>query len=127
MADRAAENPAWVGLELRDDFGCGDLRRTGNRATGKERSEDLNEVNAFSQPGPDRRRHLQYRRPALDVEEPLDDDAPRFGNATEIVPQQIDDHHVLGTLLVGRGQRFRARVVFLEPPPATGRAFHRTR
>ena len=47
---------------------------------------------------------VHHVRVALDVHEPLDPDRARRAHAGEIVAGKVDQHHVLGPLLVGRHQ-----------------------
>src|SRR6201988_4040403 len=53
--------------------------------------------------------------------------ASRNGDFSQIVSQQVHDHHVRGTILSRLAQPSCVFAIFVEPAPASLRPFHRTR
>ena len=98
-SERAHRGAAADRLELRDQVDRRDLRRTGDRAARERRREQLREPDVLAQ------RSLDRRDEVLDAREPPrrhqlgPADAARLADAREVVPLEVDDHHVLGRVL----------------------------
>src|SRR4029079_3493982 len=104
MANGACVDPARSTLEFADDLHGTDLRRAGDRAAGKERTHHVLEPHIGPELRSDARRHLRHGAVGLHREQVgyLDRADPR--HPTEIVAQKVDDHEILGWLLLVQGE-----------------------
>ena len=124
-ADRAGVDAARRHLGRRDDLHRALLRRPRDRGAREERREERGQRCLAARR--DARGHLQQRRIALDVEERGGLDAAELGDAPEVVAQHVDDHQVLGALLLRAAERRGQRVVLLRGRAARRRPLHRPR
>ncbi len=122
-ADRAGVDTPRRDLALPQDPHAAPLRRAGHGGTGEQGRHQLGERRAAA--GRHRGGHLEQRRIALHLEQRSDRDAADLGDAAEIVAQHVDDHDVLGAVLLGRLERGHLARVLLGRAAARGRALHR--
>ena len=104
MADGAGIDAARTRLELADDLHGAHLGRAGDRAAGEQGAEHVLEPHVGPELGLDAGSHLMHRAVGLDREQVGDLDRADLRHAAEIVAQQIDDHQVLGALLLVHGE-----------------------
>ena len=114
-ADRAGVDAARRQLGRRHDLHRALLGRPRDRGAREERLEERGQRSLAARR--DARGHLQQRRIALDLEERGGLDAAELGDAPEVVAQHVDDHQVLGALLLGAAERRGQRVVLLGVAP----------
>ena len=100
-ADRAGVRTAPVALEVGDDLHRAHLGApltvpAGKQARSRSKFETL--VRAAGHLGDE----VRDVRVALRLEEPLDVDGARLRDAGEVVAAEVDKHHVLGSVLLGR-------------------------
>ena len=119
VADGAGIDAARPRLQAVDELHGTDFGRAGDRAAGKERGKNLGQRYA-RQLGRDRRHHLPQRRVGLARAQRLDAHAARRGEPPEVVAQEVDDHHVLGSLL-GRSLQGHAPRLVIDGIDATRR------
>ncbi len=124
-ADRACVDTSRRRLDAGDDFHRARLRCAGDRRRRKQGAHHIDE--RCIRLRRDRRRQLQDGRIALDVEQVRDPHAAGARHAPQIVPDHVDDHHVLGALLVGLTQASGVLDILFEPQPARSRALHGAR
>src|SRR5690606_16546289 len=103
IADAAAIDAAPVRLDRLDDLHRRELRRAGDRAAGEAARQQIERILALGEPAFDRADEVVHAREALDVEKLRRADGARRAALAEIVAQQVDDHHVLRTVLAARG------------------------
>ncbi len=72
---------------------------TGDRATGKQRAQNLCKAQVIAQFGLDGRGHLPDAAIRVDREQRGHRDRARRRDTPDIVAQQVDDHQVLGAIL----------------------------
>ncbi len=131
VADRAAVGAALDRLELVDDLHRADLRRAGQRAGGQDRAQRVHRPDVRPQPPADRGDDVHHVRVGLDGHERLDLDRAVLAHAAEVVAAEVDEHHVLGALLLVGQQVLRRsrRPASASPPrgrvPAIGRVVAR--
>ena len=94
---------------------------------GKQRAEHVRQRRALAQRAFDGRDQLKHRRIALDLEQRHRPHRPDLRDAPDVVAREIDDHHVLGAVLLRRRQPRRPLLVLFAPSPARRRALHRLR
>ncbi len=102
VADRARVGTATVALELGDDLHRANLRRARDGAGRKASAEDVERRDPVPQLAPHLRDEMCDVREALGLEEALDPDAAGAADAGEVVAAEVDEHHVLGAILLGR-------------------------
>ncbi len=124
-ADRSAVDTARRALQRGDEAHRAGLRRAGHRAAREERAEDLDEPRPRPRGRGHGGSHLQHGRVALDRAQRRHGDAPGHGHAPEVAPHQVDDHHVLGAVLLRPAERRGAGVVLVDEAAAPRRALHR--
>ena len=78
-----------------------DLRRPGHRAAGEGRLEQLRQADVLAQPSLDRRDEVHDARELVLGHQLGPADAARLAHAREVVALEVDDHHVLGGVLLG--------------------------
>ncbi len=104
-ADRACVDVAACALKLGDDVQRRDLRRAGHRA-GRERGADEGGVVGGEGKGS---AHVGDEVPhpgvGAGVGDGVGDDSAGAAHATEVVADEVDDHHVLGAVLDRRAER----------------------
>jgi len=100
VADGSGVDTAGMGLELADDLHGADLGCAGDGAAGKHGGEDVVEGKARAEGSGDGGGHLVEGLIAFDREEVVNADGARSADAAEIVAQEVDDHDVLGTILL---------------------------
>ena len=98
--DRAAVPAALDGLELVDDLHRADLGRARERARRQHRAQRVGRVDARAQRARDARDDVHDVRVRLDGHEGVDRDRPVLADAPEVVAPEVDEHDVLGALLL---------------------------
>ncbi len=99
--ERPHRRAATDGLELRDEVDGRDLRRTRHRSTGEGRVEDLGEPDLCAEHAFDARDHVLDAGELARGHQLRPAHRPRLADAGEVVPLEVDDHHVLGSVLRG--------------------------
>src|SRR5450759_4412543 len=105
IPDRAAIHASTGRLELPDDLHRAQLGRAGDRAARKAAAQQIERVAALPQPAGHRADQVMHRGEALDLEQLRHLDRAQFAVLRQVVAQQIDDHHVLGAVILARAQR----------------------
>ena len=100
VADRAGVRPAPVALELGDELHRPDLRRAGDGAGREARAQEVERPDAVAQLADDLGDEMRDVREALRLHEPLDVHRARAADAREVVAAEVDEHHVLGAVLL---------------------------
>ena len=93
-------------------------------SAGEQRAEQLDQPGPPPEPCGDVRGELEHRLVALDREQRGHGDAPGLGDAGHVIPQQIDDHDVLGPLLGAAVQPAGQDLVLAQVPAAPGGPLH---
>ena len=125
IADGAGIEPARAGLDLVDDLHGAQFGRAGNGAAGEEIFDHRHHIDIGPPPGGNARGHGVQAPIGLDGEKVGDPHTADFGNAAQIIAQQIDDHQVFGPVL-GVGRQLGAPLLILgRARTAFERAFHR--
>ena len=123
QADRPGVDLPGGGLQPGDDPHRRGLRGPGHRAAGEEGRQDPGQGDPG--PGGHGRGHLEEGRVGLDGEERTGPDAAGLGDPAQVVAEHIDDHQVLGPVLLRAGQpRFQPGVLLRGSPPPPG-SLHR--
>ena len=104
VADRARVDAAPVLLELRDDLHRAHLRRARDGAGREGRAQQLERRDPVAQLPDDLRDEMRHVRVALGLHEALDPHRPRHADAGEVVAPEVDEHRVLGAVLLRREQ-----------------------
>ena len=120
-ADGAGVRTAPDGLEPFEDLHRPDLGGAGDGATGKGRRQDVEGVAFRGQHAGHGGDEVLDRGGPFETAEPWNADAPGPADATQVVAQDVHDHHVLGPVLVA-GQELTG-----ERPVGCGVAAARTR
>ena len=107
VADGARIDPAPVPLELRDDLHRAHLRRARDGAGREARAQQLERRHSVAQLADDLRDEVRHVRVALGLHEALDAHRARHADAREVVAPEVDEHRVLGAVLLRREQRRR--------------------
>jgi len=116
-----------VRLEFFDDLHRAQLRRTGDRASGKAGAQQVDRIMPLGQIAGHLAHQVVDMGEALDLEQSGYPDAAHLAATTQVVTQQIDDHHILGAILgTGGERRSRCGVVPRIERPRS-RALDRTR
>ena len=102
VADRARVDAAPVALELRDDLHRAHLRRARDGAGREAGAQELERRDAVAQLADDLRDEVRDVRVALRLHEALDAHGARHADAREVVAAEVDEHHVLGAVLLRR-------------------------
>ena len=113
IADRAAVEAALHRLQLVDDLHRPDLRRAGERARGEHRAQRVHRAGLGPQRAAHGRDDVHHVRVGLDAHQLADLDRPELAHAPEVVAAQVDEHHVLGALLLVAQQLVRDAQVLL--------------
>ena len=100
VADRAAVAAALDRLELVDDLHRADLRRARERARRERRAQRVHRADAVAQAPGDGADDVHDVRVVLDRHQRLDRHAAVLADAAEVVAAEVDEHHVLGALLL---------------------------
>ncbi len=103
--DRAGVDLAARRLELRDHRHRRDLRRTGHRPRRERRAHELCIPDTVAQLAHDLRHHVPHARVRAHLLQRRGAHRPRPAHPPEVVAHEVDDHHVLGAVLVRRDQR----------------------
>ena len=93
-ADRSTVDTSRSLLRLLDDFHSGDLRCPCNRATRKESSEGLDQVDLRSQATFNGRGHLPNSGVLLNLAETGHMLTSNLRNPVHVIAEEVDDHHV---------------------------------
>src|SRR6266550_4975160 len=101
VADGARVRPTSSALEFRDQLHRPHLRRTRHRSRREAGAEQVERRDAVPKIAGHLRDKVCNVGIALHFEELLDLDGARYADAREIVPAQIDEHYVLGSVLLG--------------------------
>ena len=82
----------------------GDLRRAGHRAAREDRAEQLGKTDVVAQPPLDGRDHVGDAGELALGHQVGPAHGARLADAREVVALEVDDHHVLGRVLLGLAQ-----------------------
>ena len=104
-----------------------DFRRAGDRAAGKERCEHLANADIRQQSCPHSAQHLVDGRIGLDAEQLRHLQRADLADQRDVVAQQIDDHPVLGLVLLVVAQERLQPLILGLGRAARRRALHRMR
>ena len=126
-SNRAAIHAARRMLDRCDQPHAAALRRARDRSGRKQRAEHIRQRRALAQRAFDGRNQLKHRRISLDFEQRHRPHRSDLRDASDVVAREVDDHHVLGAVLLRRRQPRRPLLVFFTPSPARRRALHRLR
>ena len=122
---RARVRPAPHGLETLEDLHRADLGSAGDRAAGERGRKEVEGVTALLEdPGHGRDEVLDRGR-SLEAAEARDANGARPADPSEVVAQDVDDHHVLGAVLGAGQQLARERPVRGGVAPARAGALDR--
>ena len=110
VEDRAGVGAAAVLLELRDDLHRAHLRRARDGARREGRAQQVERRDAGRELADDLRDEVRDVREPLRLEEPLDLHRPGQADAREVVAAEVDEHHVLGAVLLRGEQPLRVAV-----------------
>jgi hypothetical protein len=91
-------------LEVRDDLHRSHLRRAGDSARREARAEQVEGGDVSRQLSRHLRDEVGDVREPLRLEEALDVDGPGYADTGEVVTAEVDEHHVLGPVLLGGEQ-----------------------
>ena len=116
---------AVVELErLEHSTGC-NLRRTRHRPRWKQGGERIPKIPPLGKLAAHRGSHLRDAAVLLHLPKSLDAHAAGCANSSEIIAQQIDDHHVLGPILRGLGElTHRRNTLPIGRPNESARSLH---
>ena len=121
VADGARVDAAPVALELRDDLHRPHLRRARDRAGREASRAAARTASTPSRSSPDDLRdEVRHVRVALGLHEALDPHRARHADAGEVVAAEVDEHRVLGAVLLRGEQRARRRPPRARSCPAIG-------
>src|SRR3989441_975590 len=98
-------------LEPFDDLHSPRVRRTRDRATGKRGPQEPRDGHVVPEASPDDAFQVMHVRERT---KPLQDrhmDAAKLADFAEVVPLQVDDHHVLRSVLLAREEFLRESLV----------------
>ncbi len=104
VQDGAAVRPAPEALELGDQLHGSDLRSPAHRAGGEARAEDVEGRHAVADLADHLRDEVRDVREPLDLHAARDVHRPGTAHAREVVAPEVDEHHVLGPVLLRREQ-----------------------
>ena len=99
VADGAAIQPATLALRGRDELHRADLRRPRQRPRREDRAKRVERVELRLEPPLDVRDEMEDVAVALDLHVLADGHGPRPRDPAEVVAAEVDEHHVLGSLL----------------------------
>ena len=116
VADRTGVDPAPVPLELGDDLHRPHLRRARDGARREARAQQLERGDAVAQLAHDLRDEMRHVRVPLGLHEALDLHRARHAHAREVVAAEVDEHRVLGPVLLRREQRRRVALAGRDRP-----------
>ena len=122
--DRAAVDATGARFQRADDVHGARLGRSGDRTAWEERPEQLDQPGSRPEACGDVRGELEHRLVALHREQRGYGDAACLGDASHVVPQEIDDHDVLGLLLGAGTQPVGQDLVLVQVPAAPGGPLH---
>ena len=125
VADRSAVRASGGVLEVGDQLHRPDLGCARHAPAREQRAEDVPEGAPLPELGRDGRGQLPHRLEPLRLEHLAPPNRPDARHPSEIVPQQIHDHRVLGALLDRTAQPRADRLVLREPATARRGALHR--
>ena len=98
-ADRPAIHTPRVCFEFGDDVHRGDLRSARDRTAREQCGQHIDELGSVLDVSPHRRRQLPHGLVTLDREQIRHADGADARHPSEVVAEQVDDHHVLCPLL----------------------------
>src|SRR5206468_7314326 len=81
-----------------------DLRRAGDGAAGKRRSEEVERVTSRFELAGDRADEVLDGGGSLEATQAWDANGARLADPAEVVPEDVHDHRVLGSVLLGLEQ-----------------------
>src|SRR5467141_1357832 len=102
---------ATVRLESLDDLHRPRLRRTGDRATGEGRLEEIGDSDVLAEPPAHDALQVMDVRERTQFFQDRYVDAPELAHFPEVVAFQVDDHYVLRRILLAREQFRRESAV----------------
>ena len=111
-ADGAGIGPAALGFELVDDLHRPHFRRPGHRPGGEHRPERVERARAIGQFAVHLTHDVKHMRVALDGHEIGDPHRPVARETAHVIAAQIDQHDMLGALLLVRQQFGGERRIF---------------
>ena len=127
IADGAAVEPAPRRLEPADDLHRANLRRAGQRAGRERRDERVEPVAVLGELALDARHEMHHVRVALERHELRHADAADLGDAADVVAAEVDEHDVLGALLLVPPQLLGQPLILVGRRAAAARAGNRMR
>ena len=101
VEDGAAVRTAPEALELGDELHRTDLRRTADGARREARAEHVERRHAVADLADDLGDEVRDVREPLDLHAARDVHRPRAADPREVVAAEVDEHHVLGAVLLG--------------------------
>ena len=113
VADRAAVAAALDRLELVDDLHRAHLRRARERARRQHRAQRVHRADARAQRARDGGDDVHHVAVGLDLHQLVHVDAAVLAHAPEVVAAEVDEHHVLGALLLVGEQLGGDRAILL--------------
>src|SRR5881296_40062 len=111
VSDCARVDATPLRLESFDDFHGPRLRRTRDRATGKRGPQELRDRNVFPEPSSDNALEMMHVRERTKSPQEWNVDAAELANFAEVVPLQVDDHHVLRRVFLAREEFLRESLI----------------
>src|SRR5207245_9670358 len=126
VADRARVDAAPMRLESFDELHGPRLRRTRDRATGKRGPQEPRDGNVVPEAPPDDAFQMMHVRESTKPPEGWHMDAAKRADLAEVVPLQVDDHHVLRGVLLAREEFPREALVLRGRSTAGPGPFDRT-
>src|SRR6266581_1731212 len=116
---------AAVGLEALDDLHRARLWRPGDRAAGKSRADEAGDRDVRPEAPTDDALEVVHVREGPQAPQHRNVDAPEVADLPEIVPLEVDDHHVLGGVRLARSEFVREGAVFRGRPASGPRPLDR--
>ena len=121
----AGVRPAPHRLQLLEQLHRPDLRRARDRAARERGREQVERVATRRQPAGHRRDEVLDGGRPLEPAEARHADGARRADPAEVVAEDVDDHHVLGAVLLAREQLAGERAVLVAGPAARPGALDR--
>jgi hypothetical protein len=118
IADGAGVDAAPGGLERRNDLHRPDLRRARDRARRETCRQRVEAVAVRGQPAFDDRHQVHDVRVAFQRHVLRHPHSAELGHAPDVVAAQVDQHHVLGALLLAGLQFLRQALIVLGVRPS---------
>mmetsp|Transcript_21136 Transcript_21136/g.68381 ORF Transcript_21136/g.68381 Transcript_21136/m.68381 type:complete len:375 (+) Transcript_21136:286-1410(+) len=124
-ADAAAEGPAPVRFQIVDDLHRAHLGRAAHRPRGQRRAERIPHIEAGFERARDGGGDVHNVRVSFHLHELLHFDRAALGDGADVVAAEVDEHDVLGALLLVREKLHLDALVLFRAGPARARAGER--